>query len=92
MNRLIATAFVFGMMVGRRQCDADGAARARNQRRRHRGRRRMRPWLAPRPLWRLPPQLRPALRCTPARAAGTPAPTAVAARTGGEVLIVIAWT
>jgi hypothetical protein len=60
MNRLIATAFVFGMMVGAANA-MPMTARACRQQRRHRSRRRMRPRLAPRPLWRLPPQLRPAV-------------------------------
>ena len=61
MNRLITTAFVFGMMVGSANAMPMAPLAPATQQRRHRGRRRMRPWLAPRPLWRLPPQLRPAL-------------------------------
>ena len=58
MNRLIATAFVFGMMVGGANAmplaplapatNSDVIEVAGG----------CGPWLAPRPLWRLPPQLR----------------------------------
>jgi hypothetical protein len=58
MNRLIVAAFLVGALTGAGVANAAGATGAGTGPRYHRSRRRMRPRLASRTLWRMPAQLR----------------------------------